>query len=24
MDQQFNDDVKQWAAVIDRAGIEKK
>jgi tripartite-type tricarboxylate transporter receptor subunit TctC len=24
MDQQFHDDVKQWAAVIDRAGIEKK
>ena len=24
MGQQFQDDVKQWAAVIDRAGIEKK
>jgi putative tricarboxylic transport membrane protein len=24
MDRQFHDDVKQWAAVIDRAGIEKK
>ena len=24
LDQQFHDDVKQWAAVIDRAGIEKK
>ena len=24
MSQQFQDDVKQWAEVIDRAGIEKK
>jgi len=24
MDQQFQNDVKQWAQVIDRAGIEKK
>ena len=24
MDRQFHDDVRQWAAVIERAGIEKK